>query len=350
MVYDFLIVGQGLAGSCCSLQLLKKQKKILVIDNGHKNSASIVAPGLFNPVVFKRLVPSWNAPILFPYAAAFYQEAEKQLNTLFYYPSPLAKLFSNSEEKDFWIRKSTDNSLKDYLDPEVKPGTSDEIFLLKLPFGYGLVRQAGFLHVAIFLNAVKDLLLSTESYSESEFSYSDIQRSGEYWVYKGKKFKNVIFCEGHRATQNPFFPELPFVLTKGEVLEVSFNEEVELDKIYSKNLYIVPTNRKTFLVGATYEWVDLTDKPTEKGITELMEKLKALTNLEFKVVATKAGIRPTVRHRRPMVGRQLSDPSIGILNGLGTKGVLIAPYYSEQLVNSFEHNLDIDSEVDVRLL
>ncbi len=67
MKVDFIIVGAGLSGSTLAYTLLKEGKSVLVIDNNLKSAASMVAAGLYNPIVFKRIVKSWQADILIPF-------------------------------------------------------------------------------------------------------------------------------------------------------------------------------------------------------------------------------------------------------------------------------------------
>ena len=51
---DYIIVGQGLAGSAVAVQLLRAGKKIVVFDRPESNKASHVAAGLFNPITGKK--------------------------------------------------------------------------------------------------------------------------------------------------------------------------------------------------------------------------------------------------------------------------------------------------------
>ncbi|HBA65740.1 MAG TPA: FAD-dependent oxidoreductase, partial [Methylococcaceae bacterium] len=57
MDIDFLIVGQGLAGSLLAFELIQRNAQVMVVDDGREN-ASEVAAGLINPVTGIRLVKS----------------------------------------------------------------------------------------------------------------------------------------------------------------------------------------------------------------------------------------------------------------------------------------------------
>src|SRR5690606_14851299 len=72
MEVDFLLVGQGIAGTLLSYRLIKNGKRVHVIDQPEKNTCSRVAAGLFNPVTGRNLVKTWHADQIFPEIIPFY--------------------------------------------------------------------------------------------------------------------------------------------------------------------------------------------------------------------------------------------------------------------------------------
>ena len=102
-----------------------------------------------------------------------------------------------------------------------------------------------------------------------------------------------------------------------------------------------------YLVGSTYEWTDKTNNPTAEAKFQLLEKLKRLVTCDFEVVNQRAGIRPTVSDRRPIVGRHPNHKQMYVLNGLGTRGVLIAPAMAEALYEFIETDTSLPEEIDV---
>src|SRR5688572_337382 len=105
---DFIIVGQGLAGSAVALQLINRGKKILVIDRPIANSSSRVAVGLFNPITGRNLVKTWLADQLFPCFHRFYRDAETLTGKKFFHSLPLYRPFGSIEEQNEWMAKSAD--------------------------------------------------------------------------------------------------------------------------------------------------------------------------------------------------------------------------------------------------
>ena len=99
---DFLIVGQGIAGSVLALQLLKQGQRVMVIANSQAPSASGVAAGLYNPITGRHMTKTWLADTLFPYLNQFYREAEQTLGAQFLYPMPIFRPFVNAAERAAW--------------------------------------------------------------------------------------------------------------------------------------------------------------------------------------------------------------------------------------------------------
>jgi glycine/D-amino acid oxidase-like deaminating enzyme len=86
---------------------------------------------------------------------------------------------------------------------------------------------------------------------------------------------------------------------------------------------------------------------SEKGLHELVSKLENVLSVSYKIAKHKAGIRPTVADRRPLIGKNNNHHHLYFFNGMGTKGVMLAPYFSEIFVNHLLSNTPFDSEIDI---
>jgi glycine/D-amino acid oxidase-like deaminating enzyme len=158
-----------------------------------------------------------------------------------------------------------------------------------------------------------------------DFKVGNLRIQDDGLAYGEIKAKSIIFCEGYQGAHNPYFQWLPFSLNKGEVLDV----EVALQQqayIYNKAVYVVGLQPNRWRVGATYNWRQVSEEITAEGREELERKLQGLLKKPFAVVAHRAGIRPAVRDRRPLLGRHPAWPQVSIFNGMGSKGVMMAPY------------------------
>ena len=108
----------------------------------------------------------------------------------------------------------------------------------------------------------------------------------------------------------------------------------------------MPLGNQLFKVGATYQWDNLNDHSTPKGLLELEDKLKLIIDCSFEVVNHEAGIRPSVIDRRPVVGLHPNQKNMYIFNGFGTKAVMLAPYFATQLTNFISNSSPINPDVN----
>src|SRR5262245_50654877 len=107
MRVDFVIVGQGLAGTTLAWQLRRRGKSVLVIDReAGGGSASRVAAGLLTSVTGKRMASSWRWSELRVAAAEFYGNFETVLGTRLLRFRRALRLFIDDAEHDDFRRRS----------------------------------------------------------------------------------------------------------------------------------------------------------------------------------------------------------------------------------------------------
>lgn len=123
--------------------------------------------------------------------------------------------------------------------------------------------------------------------------------------------------------------------------------DLKLDVIINASIFIIPIGNDFYKVGATYDWNDKTNDTTEEAKTELLDKLNEVINCEYEVVDHFAGVRPTVKDRRPLVGTHPDYTNLYILNGLGTRGVMLGPFLAKQLYDFIENKIPLDREIDI---
>ncbi|MGB1269760.1 MAG: NAD(P)/FAD-dependent oxidoreductase [Flavobacteriaceae bacterium] len=339
---DYLIVGFGLAGVSFAEQLRKHDKSFVVISE-EKESSSIVAGGMYNPVILKRFTSPWNAIPQLEYAIPFYAEIESRLNISVLNPLPVLRVFNAVEEQNNWLIASDKPYLAPFLSTNFKNNTNKAILS---DCNFGEVKKAGRLNVAKLLKAYRKDLISHQSYFNERFDYSAIKIKSDHIVYKNHIVKHIVFAEGYGMLKNPYFNHLPLNGTKGEVLIIK-SEKLEVNSIIKASVFIIPLDSPNhYLVGATYHWTDKSWKSTQQAKDELLEKLNELITCEYTVVDQLAGIRPTVKDRRPLVGCHPKHKNIFVLNGMGTRGVMVAPTVSHQLYSHIEQNKPLDAEID----
>lgn len=343
MQTDYIIVGQGIAGTVLGHTLLKKKYTIAVIDDAAPNSASRVAGGLYNPVTGKRMTRTWKASELFPFMESFYKEFEKTYSCQILFPKSIYKPFANEEERSTWLGAHDETDL---IITDLPPDKYSQYLDPAFHFGGFETKLSGHLKVPEMLTAFRNFLLSKNSLLEERFDPSRLIVSEKGVQYGELKAASIIFCEGVNATLNPWFSWLPFAPSKGETIKVNIHNFTE-EAILNKQVFIIPLGNHQYRVGSTYQWVFDSDQPTEKGREELSTKLSSMIRQPFEIAEHKAGIRPSVKDRKPIVGFHPVYRSLAIFNGLGTKGISLAPYFAENFTDHLSGTKQLFPEVNI---
>jgi glycine oxidase len=339
---DYLIIGSGLAGISFSEMALQNNKSILVVDNNSQNSSKI-AGGLYNPVILKRFSEVWQAQEQLVVMNEFFAVLEKKLNCKVNFKLPILRKFFSIEEQNNWFAASDKVNLAPFLSTHL---ISKKYSGINSPFGYGEVLQTGYVDAALLLDKYKEYLVKNELYLEESFDYDALKAEDEGIQYKNIQAKHIIFAEGFGMHANPFFKHLPLDGTKGELLIIKALN-LDLDVIVNTSVFILPLGNHLYKVGATYNWKDKTDLPTEEGKAELVERIKEVISCDFEIVSHFAGVRPTVKDRKPLIGTHPNHNAIHILNGLGTRGVMLGPAMAKVLIEYIEYKKPLDKEIDI---
>jgi len=340
---DYLIIGSGLAGISFSEMALQNNKSILVADNNSQNSSKI-AGGLYNPVILKRFSEVWQAQEQLVVMNEFFAVLEKKLNCKVDFKLPILRKFFSIEEQNNWFAASDKINLAPFLSTHL---ISKRYPGINSPFGYGEVLQTGYVNTALLLDKYKEYLIKNELYLEESFDYNALLEERDGIRYKNIQAKHIIFAEGFGMHANPYFNHLPLDGTKGELLIIKA-PQLDLDVIVNTSVFILPLGNDLFKVGATYNWKDKTDLPTEEGKAELVERIKEVISCDFEIVSHFAGVRPTVKDRKPLIGTHPNHNAIHILNGLGTRGVMLGPAMAKALFEYIEYKKPLDKEIDIK--
>lgn len=341
-MFDFIVVGAGLAGvSFCNV--LEKNDKSFCLISDNSQIASLVAGGVYNPVVLKRFTPVWKANEQMSLLSSFYGEIERKINRKINISIPILRKFTSVEEQNNWFCASDKDVLSAYLSPEI---ISENNKCIQAPFGFGKVLNTGRLDVKTYLQECTKRWKDESVFHQRRFDYQELEINSNKVSYQGVSARNLVFCEGYGVVQNPFFNYLPMKPCKGETLTF-YAPDLQLDEIVKSDGVILPIGDDFYKIGATYEWNDLSDTITEKAKNELLEKLNKLISCKYEITEQEASVRPTVSDRRPLVGKHPDYQNIWILNGLGTRGVMNAPFVAKKLYEMVYENKPIDKEMNV---
>ncbi len=341
---DFIIVGRGLAATCLMHQFHKHNISFEVIGDTQLSLSSKVAAGIWNPVVFKRLTSSWMSSELIPTLEQFYGDCEQKLNQKLITKRTLIKPFTEEQEKTLWKKKS-ETELSQFLDPQIySPNSTHSHF--KIINQFGIVKHAGNLDINTFIES-SQLYFKTVTHDEI-FDYAELKIENNYISYKNLNAKNIIFCEGYLVKNNPFFSWIPLVPAKGETLIIKTSELSLREFIFNRDGFLMDLSDDTFKVGATYEWKNLNDEVSEVGLITLTNKIKNISACNYQILKHQAGVRPSSIDRRPIIGLHPKHQQLFIFNGLGAKGVMLAPFFTENFVHFYQQNQKLQQEVDVK--
>ncbi len=344
MQVDFLIVGQGLAGSALAFELTKKGKKIAVMSAESAPCASRVAAGLYNPITGSRLLKTWKADTLFDNLEAYYRDLERLLAVKFLHPIGIYRPFTSPDEQNDWMARTADPSFTPYIDKVLS--ASHASGLLKDPLGGLYLKKAGFIDTNKFLDGAKKYFADRGCFIEELFYENKLVVKDNKVIYGRVEAEKIVFCHGLGATEGNFFSWLPFQPLKGEILEAK--PEANFNTVFNRGCFILPMNNNTVKIGSTYNWREPDPKPTEKGKDELLSKLNGIFKPNVTIVSHIAGVRPSTKDRRPLLGKHPRYSNVFVFNGLGTKGVTLAPHFASEMANYLTLQRPLSPEVDIQ--
>lgn len=340
---DYIIVGLGIAGITFCEQLQRNNKSFIVVDNGEDGSTA-KSGGVFNPTVLKRFTAAWNASVFFPYAKEFYRQLAEKLDVNIFQETPVLRIFKSVEEQNNWSVASDKRELQHFLSSEFLKNTNPAI---EAPFGFGGVLGTGQIETKKLLSGYRDSLIAEELLLSEDFQYELLQQKENKVFYKNISASKIVFAEGSKVVENPFFPEQAIIGNKGEYVVIKA-PKLKMIALLKGPVYVIPLGNDTYKVGATYSRDDYSLNPTEGAKEEILSKLKTFISCSFEVLGQTAGIRPTTRDHRPLLGAWEEGSNLIFFNGLGSRGFLMAPLLAKLLYNHLEDNVPMSKEMNIR--
>jgi hypothetical protein len=342
MTVDYIIVGLGLAGIAFAEELKEHKKSFVVYEDNSQNS-SLVAGGMYNPVVLKRFTPVWNAKEQLAQAMPFYKKLEKYFNKKYNFPVDIYRVFKSIEEQNNWFIASDKLMLQDYMIPEIIKNDNANLIA---PYDLGKLTNTGRIDVKKMISNYRAFLKEEDRLLLEKFDHQKIEFLDKKIKYNNLLSDRIVFCEGFGIKENRFFNYLPMREAKGELITIHA-PDLRVNHLIKSAVFVLPLGDDLYKVGATFNWTDKTKIPTKEGRAELESKLNSVINCNYKIVDHTAGIRPTVKDRRPLVGTHPDYKQLSILNGLGTRGVMIAPLMAKKLYQHLERGVQLEKEISI---
>jgi len=345
MKVDVLIIGQGICGTFLSYYLQKEGKSFLIIDDNNSNSSSKIAAGIINPVTGRRLVTVWMVDDVLPFAWKAYNEIGDDLDITAISQKNIIDFFPNPFMRENFLQKIETGDKYVHAYPEQNHFNH----LFNYEFGCGEIRPVYSAHLETLLPRWRKHLMQTSSLLEKVFDLEKLEAEKDRIHYEGVTADKIIFCDGTGSFENRFFKQLPFAPNKGEALLVEI-PDLPAQHIYKKSMLLTPLEGKDaniFWMGASYIWDFDNAAPTPAFRESTEQMLRQWLKIPFKIIEHLSGLRPATLERRPFVGLHPMNESIGILNGMGTKGCSLAPFFARQLVDHIVYGIPISKDADI---
>ena len=343
MQVDYLIIGLGISGTMLSYEFAKAGLSFIVIDDGDPSASSRVAAGMINPVTGRRIVKTWMIDELLPVAYNSYMEIGQRLSVEAIHETPVVDFFPNQQMNTSFYERVAE--IPEYLEPGVVNDEFERLFTFH--YGYGIIRPAYTVNSRTLLPAWRKELQAKGQLIETHFDVAAMQIESDGIRYESIRASKVIFCNGSATAKLSWFKNLPFAENKGQALILEI-KDFPAGNIFAKGLKMLPLGNDQYWVGSSYEW-DFTDPgPTAAFRERTMIQLSDWLKVSFKVVDHVAALRPATLERRPFVGFHPQFPSVGIFNGMGTKGYSLAPYFAKEFTRHLLNASPINPTADVQ--
>ncbi|MBO9153443.1 NAD(P)/FAD-dependent oxidoreductase [Chitinophaga sp. GCM10012297] len=331
--YDYILVGQGIAGTMLGWFLQQAGQQVLVFDDARPASASRTAAGIINPVSGRRFETAWLYDMIYPFAGKTYRAMENALQISCFHERDIWNVWPSAQMRDAFAACPTPYSQQPR---EIRYAEE-----LQQPFGAGIVKGAN-----VQLGALLPAWRKTADVRTEHFDTEKLVLKEEGVEYENLRAKAVIFCEGVESPRNPWFGKLKFLPNKGEALIVAL--PFETTDIIKKSITLVPLDNERYWAGATFSWDYADAAPTAPARETLENQLRQLLKTDYQVLDHLAAIRPSGPDRRPMAGLHPRFPQVGIFNGMGSKGCSLAPWAADVLVKNLLQKAPLPPEIDIK--
>lgn len=343
---DTLILGQGIAGSLLAWTLIHNGQTVRVIDDAHKSSSSEVAAGIVNPLAGMRFNRRPQMGDWLQAADRSYAELAAEFGTPFFRALPMLRLFRSAEQRRFHQRRREDPASRDLLDAAFEPGECPET--VAAPHGGFTQHRTGYVDMPLLLRSLRTWLHEQGALIEHELAFGQIELLDHGVSAAGIQARRLVFCDGARLHNNPWFSHLPLAPDKGEILNLRIDGWHPRHIINAAH-WLVPMENGELRLGATHDHESNDKHPTSAGRRELLRGLNMLLPSlpNSRVTLHQAGIRPGTSDRCPLLGRHPEHRTLWVCNGFGARGALTVPWYARCLADNILDGVALPAEADI---
>lgn len=308
-----------------AMTLFRRNVPFTMVGCSLPGEASMASSGLIAPITGRRYVKAWRIDEFLAHAREFYHWTEDILGAQYFFPVEIVRYLAHPEAKIAYTRRLDDPEYAAYISSKTTP------LLDSLGKPYGILTGGYRLDTPGWIHAVRQFLMSNKLLTiiDQPFTNPDVASS------------HVIWATG--ATQPALAPRV--IPNKGESLVVRMTEWT-IKQIIKEDVFIIPLDEKDlYWVGSYYEPWPENYLRTDEGRDRILNSIKKVYSGPVELVKHMVGVRPTVNDRRPFIGPFPNRPGEYILNGMGTKGTSLAPYWAEQLMLYILQGVPLSEEV-----
>ena len=342
---DYLIVGGGIAGMTVASYLEKNEQDFLIVNEDLAGAATKVSSGVINPVTGQRFVLSWKYEELKTEFLEFYQSLEKKWTKKFIEETQLYQILRSAEEQNLWLSRTADPVYQPYFgDVQTElpnPFKMDELHTI------GIIKSMYVVQIKQLIQQLENHFILREKYLQTQFDFNELVRTEDKLQWKDIKIqKAIIFAEGYRVLSNPFFNWLPIIPLKGECLQIRI-PGVNSNIVFKSDYAIVPLTESDYWIGSNFYLFETELQTSEVEKQNQLSFLNRVLSDSFQLKKHLYGIRPASRDRRPVIDTHPCDSRLIVFNGLGTKGLSLAPYCAKHLMEFLLNNIPIPKDLNL---
>lgn len=342
---DAIIVGQGIAGSCLALELMDRGLDVQIFDDSWNGAACLAAAGVLNPITGKRLAKSWRSEAALPFAKEFYAGLQERLGGEFFFRREILQLCKSGEEAELWRRRKGDPAYSGFLSDRAAPGS---LAPLNDNFGSFCIGFSAWVEAPRAMECLRRHFLERGVLRLERADYSEVEFTGVSVRLRGVEAKRIIFCEGWRAVDNPWFGWLPYRPARGEILTLKISADLP-DKIIHREKWLMRHRGDLFRCGSTWDRENFrAASPTPEARAELEKALSSIIpGTPFETVGQESGVRPCTATTRPHLGVHPKIPNAYSFNGFGSKGYALSPFFARHFADWLLDGGTLDREADL---
>ena len=324
MQVDFLIVGQGLAGSLLAKELLRRGRTVHVVDDRWKSSSSQVAAGLMTPLTGRRFTLTKDYPELFALARARLTEFGV------FRPLQVYRMFVDEEQRTRGLKRTECTSCQPFISRvtsargELDEGLTDE-------FG-GALMNGAWVDLPKLMSEVRSELIAIGSLTEASFDPAEAIASADGVSWRQVRAGALVYCDGYKSAQRGPFKYLPWQPAKGEALTIRA-DIADKPFILNREGWALPLGQGVWRTGTNWQWDRLDEDPTEAQKEKLIGRFRGYfgRHVSVEVDAHIAGVRPCTSDNHPFLGIHPTEPRTYLFGGLGPRGTVWAPAMADEM-------------------